>query len=121
MKIHLLALVILCVGYIRSSMAFLCPCWDLDPDELDCPPEKTLEECPYGATYDICLCCPNNRCLNGPGDRCGGDYDLNGPCAEGLTCRPYRGGEQPGLYDTCQEDNVRPFTGKYSRLYSRGY
>ncbi|XP_077542389.1 crimpy [Haemaphysalis longicornis] len=51
--------------------------------EVECPLE---EECAYGVTSDMCGCC--NVCARGPGEECGGYWNIGGTCAEGLTCKP---------------------------------
>ncbi|XP_066962358.1 single insulin-like growth factor-binding domain protein-1 [Macrobrachium rosenbergii] len=110
MKAHLLVAVTLCLAFIHSSWSFFCPCLDYEQERSNCPPEKTLVECPHGATFDPCYCCPNARCKNGLGDRCGGDFDLDGPCGEEFVCLPFLEGDYPGLYETCQLEKVTTTT-----------
>ncbi|CAG0894693.1 unnamed protein product [Cyprideis torosa] len=40
--------------------------------------------CPAGIGKDVCGCCP--QCLNGPGDSCGGPWNIAGVCGRGLKC-----------------------------------
>ncbi|XP_068202956.1 single insulin-like growth factor-binding domain protein-2 [Palaemon carinicauda] len=49
-----------------------------------CPNSAKEEECPYGIVTDICDCC--FVCGQGPGDKCGGVWNIKGKCGTGLEC-----------------------------------
>uniref|UniRef100_A0A2I9LPX2 Venom protein n=1 Tax=Centruroides hentzi TaxID=88313 RepID=A0A2I9LPX2_9SCOR len=48
----------------------------------ECP--SPPEDCPFGTVLDGCGCCL--VCAKGEGEICGGVWDVEGICAEGLTC-----------------------------------
>ncbi|KAL7630429.1 UNVERIFIED_CONTAM: hypothetical protein RMT77_019406 [Armadillidium vulgare] len=66
-----------------------------------CSKDYCLEEdCHHGSELDMCSCC--TKCLKGPGESCGGMWNHNGNCAEGLKCVssgsdtfPYYGSSKP--------------------------
>ncbi|KAF2356694.1 Growth factor receptor cysteine-rich domain [Trinorchestia longiramus] len=51
-----------------------------------CNPRKcpVVTSCPYGSGLDPCFCC--TVCNLGPGETCGGPFDIAGRCGMGLTC-----------------------------------
>nr|ADN06258.1 crustacean hematopoietic factor [Pacifastacus leniusculus] len=64
------------LALIHMSAGLSClPC-----EKRVCP----LLKCAYGAEKDVCFCC--NRCLKGVGEACGGIWNLDGSCAQGLVC-----------------------------------
>ncbi|GAB6024847.1 hypothetical protein CHUAL_009965 [Chamberlinius hualienensis] len=46
---------------------------------------KNLSKCKYGTVKDVCHCC--DVCAKGPGESCGGMWEMEGKCATGLRCR----------------------------------
>ncbi|XP_076040846.1 venom protein 302-like [Oratosquilla oratoria] len=74
----LLALLCIFVSVKRSSGLTCFPC----EDRKNCRNEPNY--CTWGFTKGICGCCV--VCAKGPGQKCGGDFNLDGTCAPGLTC-----------------------------------
>ncbi|XP_066962361.1 venom protein 302-like [Macrobrachium rosenbergii] len=70
---------------IGSTHALRCiPC---QRDEARCPKGNlTLSDCPYGVTTDVCNCC--DACAKGPGENCGGAWNMRGKCGPEYTCVP---------------------------------
>ncbi|XP_067133223.1 single insulin-like growth factor-binding domain protein-2 [Centruroides vittatus] len=65
---------------------------------IECQPPP--EDCSFGTVLDGCGCC--QVCAKGEGESCGGAWDVEGICAEGLICmgrsRVIRGdGDLPGI------------------------
>ncbi|GIX81490.1 IGFBP N-terminal domain-containing protein [Caerostris darwini] len=58
-------------------------CDDVDCDETDCPELN----CEFGVVPDVCECC--YTCAKGPGESCGGMFDLAGICWVGSICQPH--------------------------------
>ncbi|KAB7496983.1 Single insulin-like growth factor-binding domain protein-1 [Armadillidium nasatum] len=50
--------------------------------------------CPFGSETGYCNCC--QRCLKGPGKKCGGPNGIFGNCAEDHYCKTDSGGSQNG-------------------------
>ncbi|XP_035231762.1 single insulin-like growth factor-binding domain protein-2 [Stegodyphus dumicola] len=59
-------------------------CSDIICDDYECP---ETDDCDYGLAPDVCGCC--YTCAKGPGDSCGGMYDLAGRCTKGYYCQPH--------------------------------
>lgn len=88
MKIVFLLAVVAAV-LISEAYCLSCPCWNwLGGKEAFCKeskkPKLTDADCPYGVGKDHCACC--DKCINGPGDKCGGPWNVYGGCAEGFKC-----------------------------------
>ncbi|XP_018008452.1 venom protein 302 [Hyalella azteca] len=65
-------------GNIWSAAGLTCAC-----DKASCasvPPDA----CPWGVGMDSCFCC--QVCLKGPGQTCGGPWNIKGRCGDGLEC-----------------------------------
>ncbi|XP_068202958.1 venom protein 302-like [Palaemon carinicauda] len=71
----------LCVLTASTSGLRCAPCV---ASESRCPNSAKEGECPYGIVTDICDCC--FVCGQGPGDKCGGFWNVDGKCGTGLEC-----------------------------------
>ncbi|XP_065346981.1 venom protein 302-like [Cloeon dipterum] len=52
-----------------------------------CSPSSCLRapsKCAYGKVKDACNCC--DFCGNGPGEHCGGEFNILGMCGKGMEC-----------------------------------
>ncbi|XP_068203510.1 venom protein 302-like [Palaemon carinicauda] len=90
----------LCV-LVKSIDGLSCYC----PEDGSACLQRKLSrvECPFGIIKDHCDCCP--VCAKGPGEVCGGPWDISGKCAQGLTCNPKPGDEEkPNFKGLCQKD-----------------
>ncbi|KAF2363937.1 Growth factor receptor cysteine-rich domain [Trinorchestia longiramus] len=47
----------------------------------DCPPAP---KCVWGTGLDVCGCCA--ECYKGPGEKCGGPWNIFGKCGQKMTC-----------------------------------
>nr|XP_053647391.1 single insulin-like growth factor-binding domain protein-2 [Cherax quadricarinatus] len=56
--------------------------WCQDPSTLNCT---------YGTVKDACNCC--DVCGQGPGEVCGGPWDIKGRCGVGLKCQKKKNNE----------------------------
>ncbi|KAK8733131.1 hypothetical protein OTU49_006775 [Cherax quadricarinatus] len=77
-------LCLLFLAVTRCSGLTCLPC----QAETQCPDSNTLH-CYYGIVKDVCNCC--DVCAKGPGEKCGGEWDAQGKCADGLTCQKTTG------------------------------
>ncbi|GFS51004.1 single insulin-like growth factor-binding domain protein-2 [Trichonephila inaurata madagascariensis] len=59
-------------------------CSEIECEDYDC---MEVDECEFGEVPDVCECC--YTCAKGPGESCGGMFDLAGTCAWGYTCQPH--------------------------------
>ncbi|XP_064085800.1 venom protein 302-like [Macrobrachium nipponense] len=83
LKILVVAVSVCCL--VGGARALSCdPC---QRDASQCPRGNlTRSECPYGVTKDICNCC--DACAKGPGETCGGIWNIHGKCGLEYTCVP---------------------------------
>ncbi|XP_064085798.1 venom protein 302-like [Macrobrachium nipponense] len=89
MKALVLVFACLCL-FAKSSEALSCYCPE---DGSACQQRKLTEvECPFGIILDHCECC--RVCAKGPGEECGGPWDISGRCAKGFMCVPKPGDEE---------------------------
>nr|G4V4G0.1 RecName: Full=Single insulin-like growth factor-binding domain protein-2; Short=SIBD-2; Flags: Precursor [Cupiennius salei]CCD22033.1 single insulin-like growth factor-binding domain protein-2 [Cupiennius salei] len=72
------SLFIFAFGMMLSSASAL-SCIPCVPEECEDP-----GPCEYGKVLDPCQCCL--ICRKGPGEICGGPWNLQGVCAEGFAC-----------------------------------
>ncbi|XP_068202961.1 venom protein 302-like [Palaemon carinicauda] len=84
----------------NKSLGNNCPCHG-NPD-FRCIGEPSVEDCPHGTVTDKCGCCL--ECAKGPGEVCGGIWNINGRCVEGYQCVKTPGGFDDGTYfeGTCE-------------------
>ncbi|PRD29248.1 UNVERIFIED_CONTAM: Single insulin-like growth factor-binding domain protein-2 [Trichonephila clavipes] len=69
-------------------------CSEIECEDYDC---MEVDDCEFGEVPDVCECC--YACAKGPGESCGGMFDLAGTCAWGYACQPHPKYPQlPGLY-----------------------
>ncbi|KAF8781817.1 single insulin-like growth factor-binding domain protein-2 [Argiope bruennichi] len=59
-------------------------CEDITCEDYDC---QEVDTCEFGEVPDVCECC--YTCAKGPGESCGGMYNLAGICAWGYFCEPH--------------------------------
>ncbi|XP_064085508.1 venom protein 302-like isoform X2 [Macrobrachium nipponense] len=72
----LYSLLLLC-AVVECSLGLTClPC-----DQIIC---LQPVGCPYGYVKGVCSCC--DVCAKGPGEFCGGEFNLFGKCGAGLKC-----------------------------------
>ncbi|XP_076038286.1 venom protein 302-like [Oratosquilla oratoria] len=74
---HLVLLLLVVLTFVQRTAGHPCEC------RGGCP-KLDESECKYGMGKDTCLCC--DVCLNGPGETCGGLFDIDGKCGTGLRC-----------------------------------
>ncbi|KAL7638066.1 UNVERIFIED_CONTAM: hypothetical protein RMT77_011691 [Armadillidium vulgare] len=74
-KVFILAILFINIGEIISLSCYCKPaaCKVL-----------TDKDCPFGVGMDACHCC--HECKKGPGEKCGGLFNLDGICGDGLVC-----------------------------------
>ncbi|GAB6024848.1 hypothetical protein CHUAL_009966 [Chamberlinius hualienensis] len=75
----LLLAFIACILYQVGALTCLEKC-----EQSKC--NKDFSACKHGITKDVCFCC--DVCAKGLGEPCGGQWNLWGRCASGLTCQP---------------------------------
>ncbi|XP_064085505.1 venom protein 302-like [Macrobrachium nipponense] len=77
--------VIITIGLcVLTASTFGLRCAPCVESESRCPNSAKPEDCPYGIVTDICNCC--FVCGQGPGDKCGGFWNVDGKCGTGLEC-----------------------------------
>nr|XP_045613001.1 venom protein 302-like isoform X2 [Procambarus clarkii] len=59
-------------------------CFPCEQRSTPCPDPSTLS-CPWGTVKDICYCC--DICGKGPGEECGGMWNMFGKCGRCLVCK----------------------------------
>ncbi|KAF2363935.1 Growth factor receptor cysteine-rich domain [Trinorchestia longiramus] len=90
--------VVLCVAFWSVTSVDGLSC-------LECPPDECVPptDCKYGTGRWACMCC--DGCLMGPGEQCGGPWNIDGRCGTGLQCQK----EEPSDFNSvgiCVPDAV---------------
>ncbi|CAG0887322.1 unnamed protein product [Cyprideis torosa] len=91
----LVTILVALLGFLSEipqfSSALSCrPCHMID----HCP-TVDLSDCDFGITTNRCGCCP--ACFKGPGEECGGPFQIMGKCGRGMFCRRQTQGNQQSL------------------------